>query len=130
MSRPIRFLVVGCLGFAVDAISLVVLLAATGGDPILLRVLSIALALTATWLLNRHLTFGPSDRRVAVEGARYGGVGIVTAAANYLIYSAVLLFSPAIAPLVALVIGSVAAMVFSYIGYGKFVFDRKADSAG
>lgn len=128
MSRPLRFVIVGCVGFAVDAVTLVVLLAATNGDPVLLRAFSIAVALTATWLLNRYLTFGPSGRPVAVEGARYGGVGITTAAVNYLIYSAVLLLFPATSPVAALVVGSVAAMILSYLGYGKLVFDKKADS--
>ncbi len=52
-------------------------------NPFLARLLSIGFALAVTWLINRTVTFGPSSRHVAVEGARYGGVGIGTSLVNY-----------------------------------------------
>ncbi len=80
--------------------------------------------LTVTWLLNRHLTFGPSSRGMAVEGARYGGVGVVTSIVNYLVYSALLLALPGLPPLAALAVASLVAMALSYLGYSRLVFDR------
>lgn len=124
MNRVIRFAVVGGLGFVVDATVLALLLRTTALDPFTARLISIAVALAATWQLNRHLTFGASSRPVAVEGARYGGIGIATSIVNYLAYSAALWSLPSLPPLAALVIGSGVAMAFSFLGYSRFVFDR------
>ena len=93
-------------------------------NPFLARLLSIAFALTVTWLINRSMTFGPSRRHVAAEGARYGGVGIGTSLVNYAVYAALLAAVPALPPLAALVAGSAVAMALSYIGYSRLVFDR------
>jgi len=127
--RIASFGIVGALGFAIDALVLWILLAAFAPDPFLARLGSMAVALAATWLLNRSLTFGASDRPVAIEGARYGGIGAASGLVNYLVYSAVLIVLPAIHPLLALVAGSAAAMVFSYLGYSRLVFDRRPDPA-
>ena len=93
-------------------------------NPFLARLLSIGFALAVTWLINRSMTFGPSSRHVAAEGARYGGVGIGTSLVNYAVYSALLAAVPALPPLAALVAGSAVAMALSYLGYSRLVFDR------
>ena len=124
MPRIAGFLVVGAIGFAVDACVLAFLVAVTPLGPFAARLVSIAIALAATWLLNRTFTFGPSSRSVAVEGTRYGGGGIATFGAHYLVYSAPLGGFPALPPLFALVVASVAAMTLSFIGYSRLVFDR------
>ncbi len=129
MRRIASFGIVGAIGFAVDALLLWILLAAFAPDPFLARLGSMAVALAATWLLNRTLTFGASDRPVAVEGARYGGIGVASGLVNYLVYSALLIVLPALHPLLALVAGSAAAMVFSYMGYSRLVFDRRLGPA-
>lgn len=124
MKRFGFFLVAGAAGFLVDAAVLALLLAATPLGPLAARVLSIAVALTATWLINRNLAFSPSGRGVAREGARYGGVGIATSVVNYVAFSALLLAMPSTPPLLALVFGSAVALVFSFLGYSRLVFDR------
>ena len=124
MNRIFRFAVVGGIGFVADAGMLALLLAATPLGPFVARLVSIAFGLAVTWLCNRTLTFGPSGRSMLVEGARYGGVGITTSIVNYLVYSGLLLAMPWLAPLVALVIASLVAMTFSYLGYSRLVFDR------
>lgn len=124
MKRILRFLLAGGIGFLVDAAVLALLLALTPLDPFSARLVSIAVALATTWMLNRHMTFGPSSRPLAVEGARYGGVGVTTSIVNYLVYSAALLAFPALPPLAALVIASAVAMALSYLGYSRLVFDR------
>ncbi|MCX7305568.1 MAG: GtrA family protein [Hyphomicrobiales bacterium] len=124
MSRFLRFAIVGCVGFAVDAGLLAVLLWATPLGPFLGRLVSIACGLTVTWLCNRTLTFGPSGRSRLREGARYGGVGIASSIANYLVYSGVLLAVPQTPPVAAVVVASLAAMILSYLGYSRLVFDR------
>ncbi|BAV49133.1 Membrane protein [Mesorhizobium loti] len=124
MQRLVRFVFAGGIGFAADAAALWLLLAITPLGPFVARMLSIGLALCVTWQINRHLTFSPSRRGVAEEGARYGGVGIATSIVNYLVYSAILLALPAAPPLVALAIASLAAMALSFLGYSRLVFDR------
>ncbi|BCG69613.1 hypothetical protein MesoLj113a_07710 [Mesorhizobium sp. 113-1-2] len=124
MQRLVRFVFAGGIGFAADAAVLWLLLAITPLGPFVARMLSIGFALCVTWQINRHLTFSPSRRGVAEEGARYGGVGIATSIVNYLVYSAILLALPAAPPLVALAIASLAAMALSFLGYSRLVFDR------
>ena len=124
MSRFLRFLVIGTVGFVADAGMLGALLLWTPLGVYSARLVSIAFALLVTWLLNRLITFGPSSRHVAVEGARYGGVGIASSVINYLAYSAFLWAMPDTPIIVALVVASVVALAFSFLGYSRLVFDR------
>lgn len=123
MTRVGRFLVVGGVGFLADAGMLALLTAWFGIDPLLARIGSIGFALSVTWMLNRNLTFGPSRRAMAVEGARYGGVGIGTSLVNYAVYSGLMLAIPVLPPVAALAAASIAAMALSYLGYSRLVFD-------
>lgn len=122
--RFVRFLLVGAIGFLVDAGTLALLLAAMPLDPYSARVVAIAFALTVTWLINRSFTFAPSSRGMAREGARYGGVGIGASLINYVAYAAALALVPGLPPLVALAFGSLVATTASYLGYSRFVFNR------
>jgi len=124
VSRIARFVLAGGVGFVADAAALWLLLAVTPLGPFIARVLSIGFALCVTWQINRHLTFSPSSRGVAQEGARYGGVGIATSIVNYLVYCAILFALPAMPPLAALAIASLVAMALSFLGYSRLVFDR------
>lgn len=124
MRRAIGFVLAGGVGFLADAAGLVLLLAATPLDPFLARLLSLAFALVLTWQVNRRFTFGPSHRAGAVEGARYGGVGIATSLVNYIVYSAALMAMPDFPPICALAIGSAVAMALSYLGYSRLVFGK------
>ncbi len=78
--------------------------------------------MAATWAFNRNFTFDRSGRSLAAEGFRYGSVGVTAAFVNYGLYSALLLSLPGLQPLAAMVVASVAAMVFSFFGYSRFVF--------
>lgn len=124
MKRVFWFAVAGATGFAIDALVLISLLHWTGLGPYVARAIAIVTAMAATFIINRTLAFGASGRPLAEEGARYGGVGLSTSLANYLIYSGVLLAIPATPPFFALVIASAAAMVLSYLGYSRLVFRR------
>jgi putative flippase GtrA len=124
MKRLASFVVVGGIGFVADAAALALLLRMTPVGPFAGRLLSIAFALVVTWLLNRSLTFGPSSRRLAIEGARYGGIGLATSLVNYLVYAALLFALPQTPPLVALAVGSLVAMALSFLGYSRLVFDK------
>ncbi|MCY0149434.1 GtrA family protein [Hoeflea sp. G2-23] len=116
------FLFAGALGFAVDVGVLWLFLHFSLLDPFSARVLAIAAAMLCTYMINRTFTFGASHRRVSVEGARYGSVGIASALLNYAVYSACLLLLPDISPFLAVILGSGSATVFSYLGYSRFVF--------
>lgn len=122
MKRFGWFALAGSLGFLADAGMLSLLLAATPLGPLPARIIAIAFAMLVTWGFNRAVTFGRSRYPLLVEGARYGGVGILSALVNYAIYAAVILLLPAIQPVVAVVIASAMAMVFSWLGYSRFVF--------
>ncbi|HLP70656.1 MAG TPA: GtrA family protein [Rhizobium sp.] len=124
MKKLLRFGIVGTTGFVIDAAGLMLLLNTTPLGPFAARAFAIVIALAATWLLNRSFTFGASRHSLAVEGFRYGSVGITTAVLNYVLYSALLIASPLLKPVVALVLASLAAMAFSFFGYSRFVFRR------
>ncbi len=124
LRRYASFVLAGGIGFVADAAMLAALLAATPLHPLAARVVSIGFALAVTWMLNRRLTFAPSARGIAREGARYGGVGIATSVFNYLVFAALITAIPGLPPLAALVVASGAAMVLSWLGYSRLVFDR------
>ncbi|TIX44959.1 MAG: GtrA family protein [Mesorhizobium sp.] len=124
MGRLARFIVAGGIGFVADAAALWLVLTIAPVGPFVARIISIGFALSVTWLINRHLTFSPSSRGVAQEGARYGGVGIATSVVNYLVYCAMLFALPMVSPLIALAVASLIAMALSFLGYSKLVFDR------
>lgn len=124
MKRFMSFGAVGAVGFVADAAALTFLVRLFALDPYLARLISIAFALMVTWLLNRHWTFQPSRRGMALEGARYGTVGLGSSLVNFLVYSAILLLFPAVPALAAMVCASAAAMLLSFLGYSRLVFDR------
>lgn len=78
--------------------------------------------MAATWVFNRTFTFDRSTHSLAVEGFRYGSVGLTSALVNYALYSMLLLTLPALQPLAALVFATAASMFFSFFGYSRFVF--------
>ena len=124
MKRLLRFALVGAAGFLIDAGMLWLLLSVTPLGPLAARALAIAIALICTWQLNRAVTFGASRHSLALEGFRYGSVGLVSSLVNYGLYAGLLLAVPALNPYAALVFASASAMAFSFFGYSRFVFRR------
>lgn len=122
MKRLLAFAIAGGLGFVVDAAVLALLLRLTVLGPFAARIISIAVAMAATWIINRTFTFGPSGRSLAAEGSRYGAVGLAAALFNYVVYSALLLIVPGLSPFLALLAASASAMTASYLGYSRLVF--------
>jgi putative flippase GtrA len=121
----VKFAIVGAAGFLVDAGTLAMVLKTTAFDAFSARIIAIAAALCATWLLNRSITFGKSGHSLVGEAARYGGVGIAGSIVNYAIYSAILLAAPQVGALTALFVASGAVMALSYAGYSRLVFAAK-----
>lgn len=121
-SNFLRFCVIGAMGFLADAALLFVLVDRLGHGALGARVFSILIAVTVTWSLHRHFTFRSTDpgrfgewlRFLAVNG---GGAGI-----NFAVYASVLLGLPGTPPLLALVMGSAAALAANYLGSKFWAF--------
>ena len=125
-----RFAFVGGIGFLIDAGLLALLHYGAGLDPYSARLVSISASAFTTWRLNRTLTFGASDRSQAKEGFRYALVAAATAGFNYLVYAMLLIAFPALPPILAAIGATLAAMVFSYAGYSRLVFQGARATPG
>ena len=104
------------------------LLTRLAGAPVLVaRLAAIAMAMFASWLINRTLTFpvaGPPSLR---EFARFAAVAWIAAALNYGIFAVLIFLLPALHPVAAIAIASLGAMAFSYVGMRYGVFNRPRD---
>lgn len=119
-----KFLLVGTLGFAVDA-GILVALSALCVSASTARPCSFLVAVTVTWYLNRTYTFHhlATKHRLATEWLRYLITGSSGAAVNLLVFYALLWSAPgAIHPLIALASGSIAALLFNFLGAKHFAF--------
>lgn len=79
-----RFVIVGTIGFIVDAGLLVVLMATAGLGHYAGRVLSFLVAVCVTWWLNRTFTF----RAAALSGARHRA-SLVKELSSYVLFQSV-----------------------------------------
>ena len=120
--RFARFAAVGLAGFLIDTGTLSLLHYGAGLDPFSARAVSTPLAMTATWRLNRRLTFGASSRPQAAEGARYLTIATLAALLNYALYSGILLAFPIVPPPLAVALATAMVMAGSYLGYSRLVF--------
>lgn len=120
---------VGTLGFVVDA-ALFSLLQGIGGWSIhWARAMSAACSITATWALNRQLTF--SDRRSASragEYLRYLAAQFVGLAVNLGTFSLCLLAVPQLRryPTVALAIGAAVALLLNFLTARTVAFPARS----
>ena len=119
------FLVVGGVGFVVDAAVLALLVHGYGWGPYSSRLVSFAVAVTVTWVLNRTFVFAAgrttSRRR---EYTRYLAVQGAGMAINFGAYSLCIAASPVMSrwPVLALAVGSAIALLWNYAGARWFVF--------
>ncbi|MBC7750337.1 MAG: GtrA family protein [Candidatus Saccharibacteria bacterium] len=117
--RLVKFVVVGSIGFGIDA-GVVMVLSWAGLSPILARIPSISFAIAVTWFLNRKLTFNISEPATAKELGRYISVALISAILNFVLYS--LLIVRGVIPTIAIAISTVVLMFFSFFGYKLFAF--------
>jgi len=109
------FVAVGAVGFAVDAgvlLSLAPLLGPYGA-----RLVSFAVAVTATWLLNRLVTFSDRrSRRKFAEWGRYVSTQALGALTNLAIYAGSIAVVPAFADMliIPLAFGSAGGLIVNY----------------
>jgi putative flippase GtrA len=123
--RPLRFLGVGALGFVTDLCVFTILIGYSP-RPLLMRIVSIALATLVTWRLNRALTFDQSGRSQHEEAMRYAIVTVTAQGTSYAVFSALVLTVFGTLPQVALVIGCVVAAGITYNGHRLFAFAPRA----
>ena len=121
-TRFLRFLIVGGVGFLIDA-GLVYGLSRLGMSPIFARIPAISMAILVTWVLNRKLTFAVENPASAGELTRYLGVALISALLNFAVYSALVVAG--ILPVDAVGIATIALMFFSFFGYKLFAFRAK-----
>ncbi len=112
----VRFCGVGAVGFLIDAGLLLWFTGQLGLNPFIARALSICLAVTMTWAMHRHWTFGTAGEKRLAEWVRFAAVNGAGGAFNFLVYSVVLVARPETTPFAALVVGSAAALCVNYLG--------------
>jgi putative flippase GtrA len=120
------FLSSGGLAFTVDGIVLKALTLLLGWHPIIARLFAISLAMLVGWLAHRTFTFALRVPPSLGEFLRYAAVGWTAAAVNYAVFVLVLLVWPKAEPLAALLLSSLAATLFAYLGmrYAAFRVHR------
>ncbi|WP_051149788.1 GtrA family protein [Methylohalobius crimeensis] len=118
----LRFAWVGVLGFGVNGGGVAWLSPHIG--PLWAQAVGFPLAATFTWWLNRHFTFGPSERSLRREWAYYvsaNGIGWLANNGSYvLLVTQSALFHRY--PVLAVAVGSVAGMFFNFGLSRYFVF--------
>jgi putative flippase GtrA len=119
-----RFCVVGGTGFLTDAGLLAFLVHGLGLGPFMARAISFAVAVTATWLLNRHWAFAACATSFWRGFLTYLGVQGLGLGCNMLVYVLwiLLLPPPFDEPLAALFTASSAALLVNYTGMRMLVF--------
>lgn len=121
LPRPFRFLGVGSLGLVTDFCVFTILNGYTP-RPLLMRLVSIAVATIVTWRLNRALTFEDSGRHPGEEAMRYAIVTATAQGTSYLIFAALILTVLGALPQAALVIGAAVGALVAYNGHRLFAF--------
>lgn len=120
-----RFAVVGAIGFCVDVAVLYLCLRGFGLGVYSARLVSYLAAATATWYLNRRITFVGFERNkplrqwfrfVLVNG--FGGL------VNYGVYGVIVTFGAALAyaPFLGVAAGSIAGLALNFAASRIFVF--------
>lgn len=119
----LRFLVVGGVGFLIDA-STTYLLIRLGTPPSIARLPAIAVAMTFTWAANRYFTFEVKAVRSGEEVVRYASTAAAMSLLNYLIYF--VLQRAGLWPVAAVFIATAFQALVSYYCYKNLVFRRTA----
>ena len=120
-----RFLIVGAIGFLVDALVLLLLVHVAGLSRVWSRIPSVLVAMTATWWLHRHFTFSwardtaPSHR----EWLRFVFANALGNGFNLGIYW-ILVGPVGWGIMSSLAVASVAAAAINYAMSARWVFRR------
>ena len=127
------FVLVGAIGFLIDAGILTALMTGADFGHYGARAISFTVAVTTTWYINRRWVF----ERGAIEmtGREYTSyllVQVIGAVINLSVFVAVIEFIPGLAeiPVVPLALGAAVALVFNFRASSRLVFSdsRKQDT--
>jgi putative flippase GtrA len=131
------FVVVGAIGFLIDAGILTLLMTGFGLDHYSARAVSFTVAVTFTWYMNRRWVFEKST--ASMSGREYSSylvVQVIGALINLTVFVAVIEFVPRLTsmPVIPLAVGAIAALLFNFGASSRFVFSEsqnsKTDSGG
>lgn len=109
-----RFVVVGTIGFVLNAAMVEILARACG--PLYAQLIAFPAVATVTWYLNRRYTFGASNKPITHEWMSYILANTLGWVANNGVY-VLLVLHVALAfrhPSIAVAAGSLAGMVFNF----------------
>jgi putative flippase GtrA len=126
--RALRgFVLVGGVGFMIEAAFLTILMQTTGWTPWQARIPSFFTAVLVTWALNRTHTFaGRGLQRRSLEAFLYVAIQTCGATINLVVFGLYLTHwsRPATHPVVPLAIGAVAGFVFNFIASHTLLYAR------
>lgn len=125
----LSFSAVGAIGFLIDAGVFFALTAGLSWSIAAARALSASASISATWAMNRATTFAESrSPRRGPEFARYVFVQLGGLAVNFGVFALALWVAEPLRrmPVVALAIGSVAALAFNFVSARVLVFPETA----
>jgi putative flippase GtrA len=114
----VRFVMVGSLGFAIDAAILAGLVHGAHWSPFLSRAVAMTTAVLCTWLIHRHWTFASGRARPPIlQSLLYATFQATSLSVNYGIFSALVLTGGLWRsyPVLAAAVGSLIAAVLSYV---------------
>lgn len=114
-----RFLQVGAVGFAVDALLLWALVYQVGWPPIASRAVSFVVTIAVTFVLNARYTFAVRVRESSKS--RYILIQSIGAAINFTTYSALVL-GGVLGPLWSLVVGAALSSAHNFFMVRRYVF--------
>jgi putative flippase GtrA len=115
------FVLSGGTAFVIDA-GVTTLFVHLGVDRFSARVVGIAVAMVAAWLMHRRVTFDMHTARSWGEFLRFAAVALGANIVNFAAYSVLLLAFPALHYFAAIVIATAVATVLSYLGFRLGVF--------
>ncbi|MGO8952330.1 MAG: GtrA family protein [Rhodomicrobium sp.] len=123
----VLFAVVGATGFAVDAGTLTLLIAA-GLSPLFARLPSFLSAATYTWALNRRVTFRDKGSSLVRQWLHFLAVNSAGGLVNLSVYTFLIWPDGAVtaSPVAAAAAGSLSGLVFNFTLSRKFVFKDSA----
>lgn len=121
------FVLVGAIGFLIDAGILTALMTGFGFGHYGARAFSFTVAVTATWYMNRRWVF--ERNAVRMSGREYTSyllVQVIGAVINLSAFVAVIEFVPhlAKAPVIPLALGAAVALMFNFSASSRFVFSE------
>ncbi|MBU2737963.1 GtrA family protein [Acidithiobacillus concretivorus] len=125
ISEIVRFGISGVAGFVVDTGIVVIFTRELGLGPIVAQVIAFTVAVTVTWLINRHWTFAEhASENWLHEWTRYVAANSVGAVVNNGIYAILVLTAVLFSktPVLAVAAGSMAGMGFNFASSKLMVF--------